>query len=127
VAQEDADARTLTDGQGAPTSAFLLARRAFAKNHPEIVMTALRTVDQAAAWSEQHQDKLAAIMAQVTGVDLSAEAVAAARAAYHYDLLDDADIKQQQGLADTFAALRIIPAPIDVRADVWTPPKGVSQ
>ena len=126
VGQEDADARTLTDGQVAPSSSFLLARRPYAHDHPATIATWLRVVNEAAAWSELHQGELARTMAEITGVDLPAERVAAARGTYHYDLLTDETVARQQGVADTFADLRIIPRRIAVRENVWTPPKDSS-
>jgi len=57
----------------------------------------------------------------VTGVPLPAQRLAAARGVYAAQPLDDAIIAQQQAIADTFPALRIIPGRIDIRAAVWRP------
>jgi hypothetical protein len=40
---------------------------------------------------------------------------------YAVQPVDDAIIAQEQGIADLFSTLHIIPAKIDVRAAVWRP------
>ena len=60
-------------------------------------------------------------LAGITGVPLPAQRVSAARGVYAVQPMSDAIIARQQSVADTFAALRIIPARIDVRAAVWRP------
>ncbi len=50
------------------------------------------------------------------------EAMFAPRGVYAVQPVDAGTIAQQQGIADTFARLRIIPARIDVRRIVWMPP-----
>jgi len=124
IAERDAGTRVLTDGTIAPSNSFFLARRDYAERYPAMIVTVLRAANGAGAWSETHQDDLARIMAEVTGVDVAAQRVAAARGTYHVDFLNDAVIRTQQGVADTFHALGVIPAAIDVRAAVWLPPTG---
>ena len=50
------------------------------------------------------------------------EAMSAPCGEYAVQPVDAGIIAQQQGIADTFARLRIIPARIDVRRIVWMPP-----
>jgi len=124
IAERDPGARVLTDGSIAPSNSFFLARRDYAEHFPAVIVSVLRAANGAAAWSDAHQEDLARIMADVTGVDVDAQRVAAARGTYRVAFLDDAVIRTQQGVADTFHALGVIPAAIDVRAAVWLPPAG---
>jgi aliphatic sulfonates family ABC transporter substrate-binding protein len=124
IAEHDPGTRVLTDGTIAPSNGFFLARRDYAEHYPAVIVTVLRAANGAAAWSEAHQDDLARIMAEVTGVDVESQRVAAARGTYRVDFLNDGVIRTQQGVADTFHALGVIPAAIDVRVAVWLPPAG---
>ena len=110
----------LTTAEGvAPSNSFFLASRALAERQPEIVLALLRTINEAAAWARDNPEPLAQVLAEVTGVPIEPQRTSAARGVYAVQPLDPAIIAQQQDIADTFARLRIIPAPIDVRAAVW--------
>ena len=123
VAQQDPAARVLVrEAEVAPSNNFFLARRAWAASAPEQVTALLDAINGAAAWAAANPDALAELLAQVTGVPLAAQRVAAQRGTYAVQPMDEAIIAQQQGIADTFARLRIIPARIDVRQAVWVPP-----
>ena len=58
------------------------------------------------------------LMAAVTGVPLAAQRLAAPRGAYTVQPMDERIMAQQQDIADSFARLRILPTPVDVRAAV---------
>lgn len=105
-----------------PSDSFFLARRAWAVQSPDQATALLDAINGAAAWAGAHPDDLAGMMAEVTGVPLDVQRVAAPRGVYAARPMDAGIVAQQQGAADTFARLRIIPAPIDVRRIVWTPP-----
>ena len=124
AAERDPDARTLTNAAAAPSNTFLIAGRGFAAGHAGLILRLLAAVDTTALWAEQHPDELARAMAAATGVDLDVQRVASARGSYRYLLMDDAIVAQQQRVADTFAGLHVIPAKVDIRAAVWTPPAG---
>ncbi|MEJ0047893.1 MAG: hypothetical protein WDN04_18550 [Rhodospirillales bacterium] len=38
--------------------------------------------------------------------------------------MDAPAIRRQQGIADLFAAAKLIPAPVNIDAAVWTPPRA---
>jgi sulfonate transport system substrate-binding protein len=95
---------------------------AWAEKQPAQVQALLDAINGAAVWAAGHPDELAGLMAQVTGVPTEAQRVAAPRGVYAVQPLDGAIIARQQEIADTFARLKIIPAPIDIRKLVWTPP-----
>ena len=122
IAERDPGTRVLTDARAAPSNSFFLARRAYATANGAVLATVIRELNRASVWSEQNQDQLASIMAQITGVDIDAQRVAAARGSYKVDFLNDDVIRRQQEVADTFFALKIIPMRIDVRGAVWLPP-----
>jgi aliphatic sulfonates family ABC transporter substrate-binding protein len=125
IAQQDPAARVLVQGVDvAPTNSFFLASRAWATRAPEQVTALLGAINEAATWASNNPDALAGLMAEVTGVPLAAQRVAAPRGVYAVQPMDAAIIVQQQEIADTFARLKIIPAHVDIRKAVWTPPGG---
>ncbi len=126
IAQQDPATRVLVQGVDvAPTNSFFLASRAWATRAPDQVGVVLDAINGAADWARSNPDALAGLMAEVTGVPLVAQRVAAPRGVYAVQPLDSAIIAQQQEIADTFARLKIIPSHIDIRKAVWTPPGGV--
>ena len=125
IAQQDPATRVLAQAtEVAPSNSFFLARRAWAASAPEQVAALLDAINGAAAWAAANPDALADLMTQLTGVPLAAQRVAAPRGVYAVQPMNDTVIAQQQGIADTFARLRIIPARIDVRQALWVPPRG---
>jgi hypothetical protein len=93
----------------------------FAIGETSKISTLLDAINAVAAWGRENPDALASTMADVTGVPLAVERVAAPRGVYAVQPMDDTIISQQQSIADTFAALRIIPSRIDIRSAVWRP------
>ncbi|MEJ1976986.1 MAG: aliphatic sulfonate ABC transporter substrate-binding protein [Acetobacteraceae bacterium] len=123
IAAAEPTTRVLTTAEGvAPSNSFFLARRAYADQNPALILDVLSAINGAADWARSHPDALADIMAQVTGVPLATQRVAAPRGVYAVQTMDQAIINQQQEIADTFARLRIIPTRIDIRTALWTPP-----
>ncbi len=127
IAQQDPATRVLTTAEGiAASNSFFLAGRAFADKQADTVVQLLHTINAAAAWARMNPEPLAQLMAAVTGVPLEPARVSAARGIYAVQPMDDRIVAQQQEIVDSFAALRIIPSKIDVRAAVWTHPWRVA-
>ncbi len=125
IAAADPGTRVLATAEGvAPSNSFFLARRAYADQYPELIRAVLAAINKAADWAGAHPDQLADIMAQVTGVPLAAQRVAAPRGVYAVQPMDAAIIARQQNIADTFTRLKIIPTHIDIASAVWKPPTG---
>lgn len=122
IAQQEAGTRVLTTAEGlAPSNSFFLASRAYSVREPAAILTLLDAVNGAAGWARANPEPLAQVLADLTGVPLAAQRVAALRGVYAVQPLDDAIIAQQQAIADTFAGLKVIPGRIDIRAAVWRP------
>jgi sulfonate transport system substrate-binding protein len=118
----------LTDARGiAPSNSFFLASRTFAVNNPEIVRGLIAEVATVTKWKGTHQDELAKVLADASGVDLDIEKIVAARGSYDVGYLTPQVVKQQQAIADTFAKIGLLPHPVTVAADVWTPGNKVAE
>lgn len=122
IAEAEPTTRVLTTAEKvAPSNSFFLASRRFTEREPGTVLALLDAINATADWARANPEELAQTLAGITGVPLPAQRVSAARGAYAVQPVDEAIIARQQSVADTFAALRVIPARIDVRAAVWRP------
>jgi sulfonate transport system substrate-binding protein len=98
---------------------FFLVNGDFAAKHPDIVATINGAIATATTWADQHRDRVAAILSEASGVDLAAEQRSVNRAEFTFGPLNDDVLAQQQGVADRFQKLGLIPAPIRIRDIVW--------
>jgi sulfonate transport system substrate-binding protein len=112
----------LTGDKVSRSNSFFLAEHDYAEKHPDIVAAAINDLDEASSWSQQHQDEVAKLLSQVTGVSLAAEQRTVARTAYRVAFVTDQVVAQQQETADILRKLGMIPKAVAVREAVWTPP-----
>jgi sulfonate transport system substrate-binding protein len=101
------------------TNSFYIGNRDFAARDPQLLRAVLDTLAQTARWAEANRDKVAKSLAEVTGVDLTIQTSAANRSSFVIGKLTDDIIATQQGVADRFQKLGLIPRPIIVRDAVW--------
>ena len=130
IAEQDSANRVLTSAVGlAPSNSYFVASRAFATKESAAIATLLDAINSAAVWARADPEALAQTMAEVTGVPLPEQRMAAPRGVYAVQKLDEGIIAKQQEIADLFATLRVIPARIDIRSAVWRPAlaEGVAQ
>lgn len=115
-------ARLLVSGDTNPalqSNSFYLANRGFADKHADVLEAALQEIATATEWGAAHRDELAAISSEVTGVDLAAQKVATGRYDISVHPITEAVLAKQQGIADAFFALGLIPKAIDVKTYAW--------
>lgn len=105
------------------TNSFYIGNREFAAAHGRELVQIIAVLARAASWAEAHRDRVAQSLAEVTGLDLEIQTVAAARSSFAIGPLTDDIIATQQAVADRFEKLGLIPRPIVVRDAVWLPPK----
>ncbi len=101
------------------TNSFYIANRDFAKNHGAVLQQIIDVTSAAAAWAEQHRDEVAKSLAAVTGIPLDIQTIAANRSSYSVGPVTDDIAATQQGVADRFHKLGLIPKPVVVRDIVW--------
>ncbi|AKU20593.1 sulfonate ABC transporter substrate-binding protein [Massilia sp. NR 4-1] len=116
AAEKQLGARVLADGRGIVSNhQFYLASRSYAQKNPEIVGIVIDELAAVDEWGKRNQKEVAAILAQQTGLDTSVVELAAARYAYGVKPVSHEVIREQQKVADAFAALKLIPKPIAVK------------
>ena len=87
---------------------------------PAILRAALDGIREATNWAAANRDSLARIMSEATGVDLEAQQRTVDRLTVELTPVTDTIVQSQQGIADTFLKLGIVPRAITVREAVWT-------
>jgi sulfonate transport system substrate-binding protein len=123
IAELRQKARVLaTDGDVKPSHSFYLANRDFANRHPNVVQAVIEEIGKLTEWSAANRDQLAALISQVTGVDLAAQQRAVNRAIIELKRFTPEVIAQQQEIADTFFELGLIPRKIAIREAIWRAP-----
>jgi sulfonate transport system substrate-binding protein len=103
------------------TNSFYVANRDFAAHQPDVVRRVIDALAEAARWAEANRDNVAKILAEVTGLDLDIQTIAADRSSFAVGDVTEDIITTQQAVADRFQKLGLIPRHIDVRDAVWTP------
>ncbi len=103
------------------TNGFFIANRDFAKANGRILQQTIDGLNKAAAWAESNRADVAKSLAAVTGIPLDIQTIAANRAIFTIGPITDEIIVTQQGVADRFHRLGLIPKAINIRDIVWTP------
>jgi len=125
IAEKTQGTRVLVNAADvAKTYSFYLANRTFAAKYPKALGEVLAGLGEAASWAENHRDDVAMSLAAVTGVRLDIQTIAADRATFPFGPMTDEIITAQQGVADRYFRLGLIPSPIRVREAVWTAPQS---
>jgi sulfonate transport system substrate-binding protein len=103
------------------SNSFYIANRNFANNHRPVLQQIIDVTTATAKWAEAHRDEVAKSLSAVTGIPLDIQIIAANRASFNVGLVTDDIIATQQGVADRFYKLGLIPKPVVVRDAVWRP------
>jgi sulfonate transport system substrate-binding protein len=101
------------------TNSFYIANRDFAKNHGAVLQQIIDVTTSAAKWAEQHRDEVAKSLSAVTGIALDIQTIAANRSAFAVGPITEDIIATQQGVADRFFKLGLIPRQIAIRDIIW--------
>lgn len=104
----------------AKTNSFYLANSDFAASRPHVVREVINLLAETAQWAENNRDKVARALAEVTGLDLEIQTIAANRSSFAIGEMTEDIIATQQAVADRFQKLGLIPTRINIRDAVWT-------
>jgi sulfonate transport system substrate-binding protein len=103
------------------TNSFYIANRDFARNHGPLLQQVIDVTSATAKWAETHRDEVAKALSAVTNIPLDIQTVAANRSSFAVGPVTDDIVATQQGVADRFFKLGLIPKPVVVRDAVWKP------
>jgi sulfonate transport system substrate-binding protein len=129
--QRDAHVRVIADGSGglAQYNRFYTATTAFADKHPDVLRVVFEELNRTGQWVKSHPQEAAQILSPLWG-NLPAQTVELANTRRSYDIVPVRSdrLGDQQRIADTYYAARMIPQTLkatDIR--IWTPPPAPSQ
>jgi sulfonate transport system substrate-binding protein len=103
------------------TNSFYIANRDFAKTHGQVLQQIIDVTASTAKWAETHRDAVAQALSAVTKIPLDIQTVAANRSSFAVGPITEDIVATQQGVADRFFKLGLIPKPVVVRDAVWKP------
>jgi sulfonate transport system substrate-binding protein len=101
------------------TNSFYIANRDFAKNHGPVLQQIIGVTTSTAKWAETHRDEVAKALSAVTNIPLDIQTFAANRSSFAVGPITEDIIATQQGVADRFFKLGLIPRQIAIRDIVW--------
>lgn len=114
--QKQTGARTLADGRGGVTNnhSFVVAERGFASQHPRVIEALFEDAVVQGRWLKANIKQAAAVIGPLQG--LGADVVELALTRYQPGVapLTPGIVAEQQKLADTFLALKLIPKPVRI-------------
>jgi sulfonate transport system substrate-binding protein len=100
-------------------NSFYIANRSFAEAHGAILQQIIDATVTTATWAAAHRSEVAKALSDVTGIPLDIQTIAADRSEFRIGSITDDIVATQQGVADSFFKLGLIPKPIAVRDAVW--------
>ena len=101
------------------TNSFYIANRDFAKNHGPLLQQIIDVTSSTAKWAETHREEVAKALSAVTNIPLDIQTIAANRSSFAVGPITEDIIETQQGVADRFFKLGLIPKQIAIRDIVW--------
>jgi sulfonate transport system substrate-binding protein len=101
------------------SNSFYIANRDFARNHGPVLQQIVGVTTSTAKWAEAHRDEVARSLSAITGIPLDIQTIAANRSSFAVEPITDDIIATQQGVADRFFKLGLIPRQIVIRDIVW--------
>lgn len=122
--QQHTKTRTLTDGSDglANYARYYLASTPYAQSNPKTVQTVFEALRKAGKWAKAEPEAAADLLAPVWGLDKAVIKAANDRRTYDIWLVESANLKDQQKIADTFFANKLLPKQIDAStASIWAP------
>ncbi|MES2938139.1 MAG: sulfonate ABC transporter substrate-binding protein [Pseudomonadota bacterium] len=120
AAEKQIGARVLADATGvANNHQFYLAERGFAEKNPQVIRAVFEDSVEKGQWVKAHLREAAELIAPIQGLPVDVAELSLRRYEFNVKPLDDRVVAEQQKIADTFHALKLIPKPISVREATW--------
>lgn len=119
--------RVIADGTGRVNNHhFYLASRAFIARSGGLLPDILRILRENGAWTDQHPQQAAALLAREYGMALPDLWQALSRCRHTITGMTPPVIQQQQMIADRFYALGMLSRPVRIRSAVWSAGNRIS-
>lgn len=124
VQAQNADTRVLATTEGISVSfGYYLGNGAFTRANPKVIADALTALKKTGDDAQAHLDDTAKAISALIGVPEPIEKIVLTRKGADLGSilpLDDKVLAYQQGLADDFFKLKIVPKQLDIKSAFWT-------
>ncbi|CAJ0781010.1 Putative aliphatic sulfonates-binding protein [Ralstonia condita] len=122
AAEQQLGARVLADGTGVVNnSQYFLASKGYASARPDVLNIVLDELKKTDTWAAAHATDVATILGPQLGLEPAVVARSVSRIAYGIQPVGAEALADQQRIADTFHALKLIPRPVKVADAAWQP------
>jgi sulfonate transport system substrate-binding protein len=100
-------------------NSFYVANRGFAEDHGAMLQQIIDVTATTASWAAAHRSEVATALSDITGIPLDIQTIAIDRSEFRIGSITDDIVATQQGVADSFFKLGLIPKQVVVRDVVW--------
>lgn len=115
AAQKTLDAQLLADATGVVNNrGYYFSSRDFATRNADVLKIAIQEVNAVDTWAAKNTAAAADELARVLGLDRSITALQLSRAAFGTSVVTREILAEQQAIADTFFALKLIPKKLNL-------------
>ncbi|WPG35071.1 sulfonate ABC transporter substrate-binding protein [Variovorax sp. EBFNA2] len=115
AAQQSLDARILADAVGVVGNrAYYFSSLDYVAKNADVLAVAIEEVNKIDQWGAAHRNELAAELSAIWGLPKAVADLSQGRTAYGTGPITKAILAEQQQIADTFFALKLIPKKINV-------------
>lgn len=115
AAQQSLDARILADATGVVGNrAYYFSSLDYVAKHADVLAIAIEEVNKIDQWGAAHRNELATELSAIWGLPKAVADLSQGRTAYGTGPITKAILAEQQQIADTFFALKLIPKKINV-------------
>lgn len=120
AAVQELGARVVVDGANvAPTKGYILGRTEFVQQHEDVVRGVIDEVINAQQWAKDNTEEYAELLEKETEIEASVWLASFNRELPEYHFIDEEAVTHQQGVADIFYNLELIPEPLVIAESVW--------
>ncbi|BES85973.1 sulfonate ABC transporter substrate-binding protein [Pectobacterium araliae] len=124
AAEKQIEARVLRDGKGIVDNyQYYLATRDFATTHPTVITALIEEIRLIGKHAESDPQAVSRQIAPRLGLSEDITLLTIKRQGYGAQFIVPEVLSGQQGIADTFFDLKLIPKKLDVGQAVWSPPQ----
>ncbi|WP_296225251.1 sulfonate ABC transporter substrate-binding protein [Ralstonia sp. UBA689] len=122
AAETQLGARVLADGTGVVNnSQYFLASKGYAAARSDVLNIVLDELKKTDAWAVANPKEVTTILGPQLGLEPAVVARSVSRIAYGIQPVSGEALADQQRIADTFHALKLIPRPVKVADSAWQP------
>jgi sulfonate transport system substrate-binding protein len=120
AAEKQVGARVVADATGlASNHQYYLGARGFVEKNPQVIRAVFEDSVEQGRWLKANLHQAAQRIAPLQGLPLDVVETSLQRYEFQVTPLSDAVIAEQQRIADTFYALKLIPKAVNVREASW--------